>query len=227
MTIQCLTFDLDDTLWDVHPVIIRAEKRFYEWLATHYPHISQEFDLNAMVAHRQTYFTQFEDMRHDFTWLRKKWLAHLATEYQCPKEFETVGFEVFHKARNEVEFYDGVIDMMEEVAPNYTIISITNGNADVNKVGLGKYFDFAVTAAEVGAAKPDPRIFQKALELGKVQPENVIHIGDDPVRDVNGAAVLGMKTIWVNTHRQPWPGGDRANSEVIHISQLSEAIKSL
>ncbi len=106
MTIKCLTFDLDDTLWDVYPVIMKAEKRFHDWLTEHYPLIANDFDMDTMVTHRQHYFTQFEEMRHDFTWLRKKWLSHIAQKYQCPDEFETVGFDVFHKARNEVDLYD-------------------------------------------------------------------------------------------------------------------------
>ncbi|NKB64286.1 MAG: HAD-IA family hydrolase [Gammaproteobacteria bacterium] len=151
----------------------------------------------------------------------------MAQKYQCPDEFETVGFDVFHKARNEVDLYDGVLEMLEYVSQHYTVISITNGNADVNQVGLGKYFDFGITASLAGAAKPDPVIFNKALSWGDFQPHEVIHIGDDPIRDVRGAANLGMKTIWVNTRQQPWPGGLPADAEITQISHLVDSIKSL
>ncbi|NKB76814.1 MAG: HAD-IA family hydrolase [Gammaproteobacteria bacterium] len=227
MTIKCLTFDLDDTLWDVYPVIMKAEKRFYDWLVSNHPTIAEHFDIETLIKHRQNYFQQFEDKQHDFTWLRKAWLHHIAQEYQCPPQFEETGFDTFWKARNEVELYDGVLEMLKYVNQRYQVVSITNGNADINQVGLGEYFHLAITAAEVGAAKPDPIIFEKALSWGNFKPHEVIHIGDDPRRDVKGAADLGMKTIWVNTHHSSWPGGPRADAEVNEISHLVDAIKSL
>ena len=226
-TISCLTFDLDDTLWEVYPVIIRAERIFYEWLETHHPSVAAAFDLKSLISHRQAFFKQFESMNHDFTWLRRAWLDHICEEYHCANGFAEEGFHVFWKARNEVTFFDGVWEMLAEAREHYRLISITNGNADIRQVGLGDFFSDEITAARVGAAKPDPMIFEAALAKAGVPAHQVVHIGDDPVRDVQGAASMGMKTIWMNIAQQVWPGGPEADRVVTGINQLLPAIKSL
>ena len=180
-----------------------------------------------MIAERQTFFKGFRQMSHDFTWLRKQWLKQIGAQFHCPHGFEEAAFEVFWLARNEVTFFEGTIPMLEAVKRDFGVISITNGNADVKQVGLGAYFDHAITAAQSGVAKPDPVIFQKALDLAQVEAHQVVHVGDDPIADVHGAAALGIKTIWANIHQKPWPGGEPADREVRYLKELLPAIKSL
>ncbi len=218
--IQCITFDLDDTLWPCAPVIYRAESVFYDWLTQHYSEVAADFSLDSLTRHRREFFTGFPDMYHDFSWLRKKWLQQLSEDYACGDKLVESGFEIFLQARNEVSLFDGTLDVLQRVKTDYRCGSITNGNADVDRVGIGGYFDFSITAAGAGAAKPSPVIFQAALDAAAVAPENMLHIGDDAERDVRGAASVGINTLWINIQGGPWDGNDPPAVEIQKISEL-------
>jgi putative hydrolase of the HAD superfamily len=82
---------------------------------------------------------------------------------------------------------------------------VTNGNSDIQRTALKDHFHFSLTAAEVGAAKPSPELFQSALELAGVTPNCAVHVGDDPQRDILAARRVGMRTVWINRKAAPWP----------------------
>jgi putative hydrolase of the HAD superfamily len=94
----------------------------------------------------------------------------------------------------------------------------------VHHIGIGQYFDFVVTAASAGHAKPSPEIFTAALDEAAVAAHEALHVGDDPERDVRGAARVGMHTAWVNTHGVKWPGGPRPDLEMPHVGELPERL---
>src|SRR5262249_27691620 len=73
---------------------------------------------------------------------------------------------------------------------------------DIARLGLSRFFRFAFSAADVGAAKPAPHMFRAALTHASALPHQMIHVGDNPVDDIDGAAQLGIATIWVNLDRR-------------------------
>jgi len=225
MTIRCITFDLDDTLWECKPVIIRAEQRFYDWLSQHYPKITERYSFDQMLTHRMAYMKARPELHHDLTRLRKLWLASLADDAHYDQSLVEQGFRVFWLARNEVEFYHGAIDILEQLAKEYTLGVITNGNADVNHIGVGDLFSFSVHAEEAGAAKPHPDIFQLALKKANLPPQQVLHIGDDPDKDVRGAKKAGMLAIWVNFSNTSWEGEYPPDAIVTRLNELESTIK--
>ena len=228
MPLRCITFDLDDTLWDCEPVIARAEQRFYDWTADNYPRITERYAHDAMVVHRRRFFTRFPDRGHDFTWLRKRWLAHLAeeAEYEAEHVVES-GFRVFWEARNEVTLYEHVDEVLQGLRQRFRVGVITNGNADVHRVGIGHHFDFVITAASAGAQKPAPRIFHAALQAAEVHASEAVHVGDDPTRDVLGAGHVGMRTIWYNPSLAAWPGGRTPDAVVRNLREVAAEIDRL
>ncbi len=226
--LRCITFDLDDTLWDCEPVILRAEERFHEWLGENFPRICERYRPDAMSKHRRRFFTRFPEKGHDITWLRKRWLAHIAEQAGYGHE-EVVepAFQVFWKARNEVELYEYTHELLGCLRKRYRVGCITNGNADVHHIGIGHYFDFVVTAAAAGASKPDPRIFETALRTGGVSAEETLHVGDDALRDVLGAGALGIRTVWFNPALTPWPGGRQPDHVVRNLRELRTLLERL
>jgi len=225
MDIKCITFDLDDTLWDCHPVILRAEKLLYQWMEQYFPKVSHNFAFQELIAHREGYCKQFPSMQHNCTWLRKKWLMHLAVKYEYPKKFVEDGFSIFWKARNKVSLFKGVHEILHYAKERYQVLSITNGNADIHEVGIGDYFHHSISASEEGSAKPAPPIFRRALMLASVSADKAIHVGNDPIRDIQGAAAIGMKTVWVNMSRAKWTGPLEPDAEINHISQLKQVLE--
>ena len=82
--------------------------------------------------------------------------------------------------------------------------------------GLLELVDGVVTSAEAGAAKPDPAVFRKALELAGVDGAGAVHVGDSLDNDVAGARAMGIRAILVRREGEPPPGVEtvRALTEV-------------
>lgn len=206
MNIECITFDLDDTLWPVLPVIQRAEARFYAWLREHQPQVCQHFTQEALIAHRMAYFRAIpEAERYDFTRLRRRWLRSIAAlTGACPDTLSGPGFQVFWLARNEVEPDPEALGVLRSLRAHFKLGAVSNGNADVFRTPLGAYFDFSMPAAEAGAAKPDRKIFMAAAERAGVAPQAMLHIGDDALCDVVGARRAGLQAVWFNPKGLAW-----------------------
>jgi FMN phosphatase YigB (HAD superfamily) len=105
--------------------------------------------------------------------------------------------------------------------------ALSNGNADVQKIGIGHLFSHHLSAAGVGFAKPHPAMFQQALEKANVAPHQAVHIGDHPVQDIQAARDVGMKTIWVNWLNQPWPLDMQPDAVVTNFEDLPDAIEKI
>ena len=224
MAISCITFDLDDTLWESGSVLANAEAKFYEWLASTCPDIAHTHSYDALVAHRRAHYASIPEVRHDLTRARLLWLESLLRERGYATELAVSGFRVFWEHRNTVILFDEVTRVLGKLGERFAIGAITNGNADVNQIGIGHHFDFVVTPAEAGAAKPDSAIFEFALHAAGAPPESVVHVGDDPMRDVAGAAAIGLRTVWMNPGGRPWPGERRPDAEIRSLDTLISVI---
>ena len=116
--------------------------------------------------------------------------------------------------------------VLADLGKRHAIGAITNGNADVNRIGIGHLFEFVVTPAEAGAAKPASAIFEYALGQAGASAESVAHVGDDPLRDIAGAAAVGMRTVWMNPSGLPWPDAGRPDAEVRTLDALLPVIEA-
>ena len=223
-SIGCVTLDLDDTLWDCRPVLERAECDLYAFIQEHLPRITERHDAGTLLAHRREHHRRHPERAHDLTYMRKHWLAEIATRFGYGTELVEPAFRAFWLGRNAVRLYEPAEACLEMLSSRFTLGVITNGNADVHHIGIGHYFDFVVTPVEAGAAKPKPEIFNAALAVAGVEAARAVHVGDDPERDVLGALAVGMRAIWVNAKHSPWPGGRSPDAIVRHVGELAEVI---
>ena len=138
-----------------------------------------------------------------------------------------MAFEKFLQERHKVKLYEEALGVLEELAQSYRIGALTNGNADIYKTDAAEYFDFAFLAEEVGASKPAPDMFIAAIEESKVEPHQIVHVGDDANHDILGAQAVGMRTVWMNARNKDWPGGENADFEIKRLTELPAAIKRL
>ena len=223
-SIECITLDLDDTLWDCLPALEGAEVEFYAFIDAHLPRITAEHDMHSLAAERQQHYRRHPEHAHDVTYIRKHWLADIAVRFGYGTELVEPAFQAFLRARNRVELYEWTEPCLRALSSRFTLGAITNGNADVGRIGIGHYFDFVVTPAEAGAAKPSPEIFLAALSAAGAEAASAVHVGDDPERDVRGAAAVGMRTVWVNAALAPWPGGRLPDAVVRNVGELGEVL---
>jgi putative hydrolase of the HAD superfamily len=203
--IRTITLDLDDTLWAIRPVIMRAEKALYEWLQQHYPRITGLFTPEDLVQLRQDVVSEHLEKSHDFSFLRRTVLGKIGRAAGYGDEPVEGAMKVFHALRNDVEVFPEVRPALSALGEKYCVIAVTNGNANLDTIGLGDLFDDVVSAASAGAAKPAQEIFDLAVSAGGAGHHETLHVGDHPEADVVGANLAGLKSAWVNRDGATWP----------------------
>ena len=205
MPIRALTLDLDDTLWPVLPALERADQAVDAWLRQHHPEVARAWPISAMRELRARVAAERLDLAHDFTAQRQLTLQHVFAASGAVEAPIDALWEIYFAARNQVELYPDSLPALERIATHWPLASLTNGNADLARVGIGRHFVHHVCARDHGAAKPDAGIFLAAAQLLGVAPHDVLHVGDDPAMDVCGAREAGLRSAWINRERRPWP----------------------
>jgi putative hydrolase of the HAD superfamily len=223
--IKAITLDLDDTLWPIWPTIERAEKRLLAWLQLHAPatadlmqspHVRQE--LRALVH------AQWPALHHDLNAMRRESIRlGLQRAGEDPALAEPA-FNEFFAARMDVTLFDDALPGLKWLAQRYPIVGLSNGTADVHKIGIGEYFVASINAQDVGVGKPDPRIFQAAAQRLGLQPQQILHVGDDANLDVIGALNVGMQTAWVNRADHLWSQPQEPHATVTSMLELCDLL---
>lgn len=203
--IRAISLDLDDTLWPIWPTIRRAEAVLLAWLQQHAPasaalYASADYRTQlreALVAARPQY-------RVDLSGLRHATLHHTLQRAGDDTALADAAFEVFFDARQQVELYADALPALVRLARRYPLVALSNGNADLARIGLGGHFRASFSAQTFGVGKPDGRFFAAAADAAQVPMAAVLHVGDDPALDVAGAHAAGMQTAWVNRTPDAW-----------------------
>ena len=228
MSIRLVTFDLDDTLWDNGGVIARADQEMRKWISQRVPsyqHMSFPEIRDLQTAVRRDH----PEILHDVTKMRTAILRR-AFERCGLNPSEALGLasgamKVFMEWRNKVVLFDGARELVQRLGTRYVVASLTNGNVDVEQTPLRSCFNFSLSAADVGAQKPDPAMFLAALDEARVSAASAVHVGDHPEHDISAAAAVGMHTVWVNLTGS----SERvaASRSVTGLAQLEKSIAGL
>lgn len=226
LPVHAISFDLDDTLWPVTPVLARAEEKLMDWLNEHYPRVSERLNVDAMRALRDRLMVEQPRLARDVTGLRKAVIRRAAEIAEYDTALVEPAFDVFLHYRNQIDFYPEVLPTLQDLRPRYRLGAISNGNADITRVGLSELFCFAISASEFGEAKPHPSTFHAAAKAAGVEIAHMVHVGDDPYSDVGGARALGLRTVWVNRSGCTWPpdAGSRPRYEIRTLEELPEVL---
>ncbi len=202
--IEAICLDLDDTLWPVLPVIQRAERAMLDWLQANYPDISRRFPRKTLRQRLAQILERFPEQKHDMSFVRRNLLGEITRQAGHPPGVAEQAYQVFFEERNRVDLYQDVLPALEWLSARFPLVAVTNGNADLNRVGLGQYFVASIQAREIGVAKPEREIFDVAVQRTGVAHARVLHVGDDPHTDVHGAHQAGMQAAWVNRKGENW-----------------------
>lgn len=228
---KLVTFDLDDTLWDVVPVIIQAESAMMKWLEIHHPKLVDQYDAKQLRLVKERILLMQPELQHQISLIRvlslSSALQGVGYEMHEANNAAQHAFEVFIEARNNITFFDGAIECLQKIKSKYQLGALTNGNASTSKVGLEPYFEFCVNAEAINSSKPSPLHFEQAKQLTGIDYDQMIHIGDHPEHDILGAQKLGVKTIWVNIKQDDWQFRWQPDEQVTHLSQIPEAIERI
>ena len=223
-SIKAISFDLDDTLWAIDPVIKRSEEKIQKYILKTFPliksgNIQNDFS-EALKDVRKSYpqlsYNLTELSRLSFEGLLKKY------DYEPDQSYDLV--QRYLDFRHEVEIYPDVFECLGILSKRFKIASLTNGNADVMRLSIGKYFFAHVCAEEVGVKKPDKMMFSRLSEVLDTPQEFILHVGDHPIEDVIAAKESGLQSVWMNRFKKEWPLQEKVPHEVTNLNQLTDLL---
>lgn len=223
--VRAICFDLDNTLWDIEPVLARAERILADWLEARYPRIPQRFTAQDMLAGRAALLAEQPERAHDLTFLRLETLARLAAAAGYAREIAHEAFAVWHAARNRCTPHPEVLPALTALGARFRLATLTNGNADLARIGIAHHFEISLHAAALGCAKPDARVYRALADALTLTPAEILFVGDEPHADVIGPRAAGMQTVWVNRAHVAWPAGlPTADATIARIDELVELL---
>jgi HAD superfamily hydrolase (TIGR01549 family) len=223
--VKAVTLDLDDTLWPIWPTIERAEKALHEWLMERAPMTAALFSSpGALREIRAEMQDARPELKHDMSALRRESIRLALYRAGEDPLMAEAAFDAFFAARQEVTLFEDALPALEFLSARYPLVALSNGNADVQGIGIGRFFRASVTAREFGVGKPDPRIFHAAAGALGLTPAEVLHIGDDATLDALGALNAGMQAAWLNRADALWPHEQEPHVTLMHLGELQDLL---
>jgi HAD superfamily hydrolase (TIGR01509 family) len=224
--VRAVSIDLDDTLWPIWPTIERAEKVLHDWLVERAPMAAALFSSPSALREIRNYMAeQRPELKNDLSAVRRESIRLALYRAGENPLLADEAFEVFFAERQRVTLFEDAQAALEFLSSRFPMVSLSNGNADLERVGIAPYFRAAISAREFGVGKPDPRIFHAAAGAVEVPPEAVLHVGDDATLDALGALNAGMQAVWVNRSDHLWPHELQPHVTVANLTELCDLFK--
>lgn len=207
--VRAITLDLDDTLWPFPPIGARIEGALHDWFVEHSPPTAAQFPIEKMRELRERICAEQPQLLElDPGALRRAILEHALRESGGALHRLDEACDVFHVERNKVDFYDDSLEALARLRAKLPLASISNGNADLQVIGIADHFVARLHSRDYGVPKPDARFFHAACNALNLQPHEVLHVGDHPELDAAGAMRAGMRACWLNRDGARWPHAD-------------------
>lgn len=228
MALRALFFDLDDTLCDYSGSVDSAASAIFGRAVDRYPQLSsdrlrQNFDrllddhVVSSVGPHAPFLSRFDRIRQTL-------LLDQVEDDALAKEL--VGEYTLMRS-DGLKLFPDALSTLEALKGRLPMVLVTNGSTDVQKraverLGIGKYFERILISEEVGAAKPNPLIFQRAIEVVRRRPDEVLHVGDGVRSDIAGAKAAEIPVAWLNRGEHPLLPNDPVPNYT--ISSLTELL---
>jgi len=227
--LKLITLDLDNTLWDVTPTLIKAEKVLAQWVYSNVPNAKGFYQPDNLLKLRRDFCQQNPDKTKFPTHIRKYVLEQcfLQAGVQNAKETTEEAFAIFYKERNCVQLFPEAVSILKSLSEDFKIIALSNGNADLSLIGIDQYFFAHFSAESTSKAKPDTTMFYKALAAANCSPQQTLHIGDHPTEDIEAANGVGIRTIWLNRNNKLESSLCNPTREINSLSLLLDEINKI
>ncbi|MCW8109860.1 HAD-IA family hydrolase [Alteromonas ponticola] len=196
--VRALTFDLDDTLYDNGPIIRAAEAALNSHLKKHHPTAANlaPSDWKKIQA---DLISANPALASDMGQLRMQSLLTALSDELAEHALEDAAkacFDHFYDKRSDFEIEQQIHSCLAKLSQKVPLIAITNGNVNPEKIGIAGYFKHFFHANTDLPMKPAPALFKAAIDELDCQPEQILHVGDNLIKDVQGAINAGMQTAW-------------------------------
>ncbi|BAC24417.1 yigB [Wigglesworthia glossinidia endosymbiont of Glossina brevipalpis] len=198
---KAITFDLDDTLYDNKPVIDLAEKNLVKFLIQSHPNL-KNFNHKYYKFCKSKLLLNNPCIYYDINFWRKLSIKlslrifkinSIETNIIAKKAMKIANFW-----RNKVFISENTHRILNKLSKKFPLIAITNGDLDINKCNLNKYFLKIFRSGKDGYPKPFSDMYDLSAKKLKLSPHHILHVGDSLETDVFGSIRYGMQSCWVN-----------------------------
>jgi len=227
MKIQHVFFDLDHTLWDFEK---NSDLTF-----------QKVFKINNLQIDVNSFLEIYKPLNFNYWKLyREEKVTKSALRYGRLKEtFDAINFKVSDELINLMAdqyithladfnfLFDGTFEILDYLKEKYKLHIITNGFEEIQtkkmiNSNIHHYFDKVITSESVGVKKPNPKVFDYALQMVKATPNECMMIGDNLEADIQGAINCGIKAIHYNSEKN-----SKIPNKITSIHHLLEIKKYL
>lgn len=238
---KAIFLDMDETLCDTTKANLLAKDHLADFVASYFQNKKDAGSFAEMylkgiyknlsdeLKNRLFPITDEEEFRTKLVhiFFEKSGAVCKLTEEQANnirKEYDKFRIEKF-------DFFPGCKELLKTLRSEYTLIVITNGpvysqKPKVERIALASHVDHIIIGGEEPEEKPFNSIFQKALSLASVKPEEAIHIGDSLNADVVGANNSGIKSVWINPEEKTNDIADFSIKNIIDLPEILDQLKS-
>ncbi|HBC3480332.1 TPA: HAD-IA family hydrolase [Vibrio parahaemolyticus] len=238
--LKAIFFDMDETLCGTSQADKAAGQKFAAWIQQTYPQVSdpQAFlqrYLQGVYKKLNAEFPQLVDLLPDENAFRCGLIQTILAEdgIHIDAEQAQQAQHYFDSARmGAFTFFPGVKEMLTDLRKHYKLVVITNGpifsqHPKLKATQMDEWVDHIIVGGEEPEEKPAASIFQKALNLVDIKPEEALHIGDSLAADIAGANNMGILSVWVNATGASNPTEITPNFEIRETVELKEILKTL
>ncbi|EJC6862585.1 HAD-IA family hydrolase [Vibrio parahaemolyticus] len=238
--LKAIFFDMDETLCGTSQADKAAVQKFAAWIQQTYPQVSdpQAFlqrYLQGVYKKLNAEFPQLVALLPDENAFRCGLIQTILAENGIHIDAEQAqqAQHYFDSARmGAFTFFPGVKEMLTDLRKHYKLVVITNGpifsqHPKLKATQMDEWVDHIIVGGEEPEEKPAASIFQKALNLVDVKPEEALHIGDSLAADIAGANNMGILSVWVNATGASNPTEITPNFEIRETVELKEILKTL
>ena len=124
----------------------------------------------------------------------------------------------------DIHLFDDVLPALDTLKAKYALGILSNGNTYPRHFGLEEMFQFAVFSQDCGIEKPDPKIFQRAVEQAGYSKNELLHVGDSLEDDIGGASGAGVRCVWLNRNQTKRDLTLKADREISSLLELLELL---
>ncbi|EMF7446139.1 HAD-IA family hydrolase [Vibrio parahaemolyticus] len=238
--LKAIFFDMDETLCGTSQADKAAGQKFAAWIQQTYPQVSdpQAFlqrYLQGVYKKLNAEFPQLVALLPDENAFRCGLIQTILAENGIHIDAEQAqqAQHYFDSARmGAFTFFPGVKEMLTDLRKHYKLVVITNGpifsqHPKLKATQMDEWVDHIIVGGEEPEEKPAASIFQKALNLVDIKPEEALHIGDSLAADIAGANNIGILSVWVNATGASNPTEITPNFEIRETVELKEILKTL
>jgi len=193
-------FDLDHTLWDFEKNSALAFQKVFD---RHKIAINFSDFIEVYEGVNQQYWKLYREEKVTKQELRRGRLSDVFDKFgvRYPVAFIDAMADSYINYLPENNFlFDGTFELLDYLRPKYKLHIITNGFEEVqtrklHNSNIAVFFNTVTNSERVGVKKPNPKIFQYALNVANTLPEKSVMIGDNLEADILGAEAVGFNTI--------------------------------